>query len=290
MRMQASSSPQQGKAWSRTGRIFAITIGLVVALGAGTWLMGAAARSRLAAQHPAPGWLVDVGGYRMHISCAGEEQLTEEHPTVVLDAGLLDFSTQWARVMPAAARFTRVCAYDRAGLGWSEPSPYPRTSAAMVEELRALLSGADLDPPYILVGHSFGGMNARLYAHRYPEEVAGVVLVDATHEEQSLRIEALREAAGQTAHQFRTLARLSALGFLALSPERIPDRGLPDEAAAQYRAVLAATDYFGAASSELCRSAFGRQITVEQSGHDIHLQQPQLVVAAIREMTEMVSW
>lgn len=95
---------------------------------------GCMARSRLLRQYPAPGQRVDIGGYRLHIHCLGEGL-----PTVVIEAGLKDISAQWTQVQNEAASFERVCAYDRAGLGWSDCGPLPRTGTAMVAELQALL-------------------------------------------------------------------------------------------------------------------------------------------------------
>src|SRR5947209_11783037 len=132
-----------------------------------------------ASHYPPPGKLVDIGGYRLHIHCTGTGS-----PTVILDAGLGETSLDWSKVQPGVARFTRVCSYDRAGYGWSESGPGPRTSQQIVKELHLLLVHAQISGPYILVGHSLGGLNMRLYAYRYPGEVAGMVLLDATSEHQ----------------------------------------------------------------------------------------------------------
>ena len=131
------------------------------------------------ARNPAPGKLVDVGGYKLHINCTGTGS-----PTVILDAGLGGTSLDWSKVQPAVTRFTRVCSYDRAGYGWSESGPGPRTSQQIVTELHLLLSRAKIEGPYVLVGHSAGGLNMRLYAYRYPADVVGMVLLDATSEHQ----------------------------------------------------------------------------------------------------------
>ncbi len=132
-----------------------------------------------ASHYPPPGKLVDVGGYRLHINCTGTGS-----PTVILDAGLGGTSLDWSKIQPAVARFTRVCSYDRAGYGWSESGPGPRTSQQIVQELHLLLVHAQVNGPYLLVGHSVGGLNMRLYAYRYPGEVAGMVLLDSTNEHQ----------------------------------------------------------------------------------------------------------
>ena len=129
--------------------------------------------------YPPPGRLIDIGGYRLHLLCAGEGS-----PTVVLDYGLVGSYLEWRLVQPEVARFTRVCAYDRGGYGWSDRSPKPRTPDVMADELHTLLKNAGEQPPFILVGHSMGGFNVIAYAHRYPSQVAGAVLVDATNPDQ----------------------------------------------------------------------------------------------------------
>src|SRR6185437_3838481 len=113
-----------------------------------------------AAHYPAPGKLVDIGGYKLHINCTGTGS-----PTVILDAGLGGTSLDWSKVQPAVAHFTRVCSYDRAGYGWSESGPGLRTSQQIVKELHLLLAHAQINGPYVLVGHSAGGLNMRLYAY-----------------------------------------------------------------------------------------------------------------------------
>ncbi len=128
--------------------------------------------------------LVDVGGYRLAVHCIGEGS-----PAVVLETGLGAPSEYWAPIQQEIAGLARVCRFDRAGRGGSDPAPTtPRTCADMVADLRALLHNAGTPPPYVLVGNSLGGMNARLYAYRYPEEVAGLVLVDGSHQDQFARI------------------------------------------------------------------------------------------------------
>lgn len=126
-----------------------------------------------------PGKLVDIGNYKLHIHDTGIGA-----PTVVLDACLGGNSVYWGLVQPEVAKFIQVCSYDRAGLGWSDESPLERTSENIVKELHELLHKAGKSAPYILVGHSSGGINMRLYANMYPEEVYGVILVDSSHEDQ----------------------------------------------------------------------------------------------------------
>ncbi len=125
--------------------------------------------------YPPPGEMVDVGGYSLHINCEGQGS-----PTVLLDAGSGLFSAQWVRVQRQVSETTRVCAYDRAGMGWSEMGPDPRDAQQITSELHTLLGKAGIEGPYVLVGHSFGGMYMQTYAARYPDEVAGVGLVDSS--------------------------------------------------------------------------------------------------------------
>jgi pimeloyl-ACP methyl ester carboxylesterase len=131
---------------------------------------------------PAPGLMVLVGEHRLHLHCSGQGG-----PAVVMDAGLGGTSLDWVRVQPELAKYTRVCTYDRAGYGWSERGPQPRSSGRIAKELLMLLQTAAVPEPYVLVGHSFGGYNVRLFASNYPEVTAGLVLVDAAHEDQVRR-------------------------------------------------------------------------------------------------------
>jgi pimeloyl-ACP methyl ester carboxylesterase len=125
--------------------------------------------------HP-PGKLVDIGGYRLHLNCMGSGG-----PTVVLEHGHQGSYFDWSLVQPEIARFTRVCYYDRAGYGWSDPSPRPRIPSVMSGELHSLLQATGEKPPYVLVSHSYGSVNAEMFAHKYPNEVAGLVLVEGVH-------------------------------------------------------------------------------------------------------------
>jgi pimeloyl-ACP methyl ester carboxylesterase len=113
----------------------------------------------------------------------------EGEPIVILDAGLGDHSQVWQNIQPEVARFTKVLSYDRGGMGQSDKAPIPRTCKDMVEDLRQLLHAADLRPPYILVAHSWSGINARWYANQYPNELAGMVLIDPVHEDKYARFE-----------------------------------------------------------------------------------------------------
>jgi pimeloyl-ACP methyl ester carboxylesterase len=124
----------------------------------------------------APGRLAPVGGHRLHYRCEGSGS-----PAVILEAGIAASSLTWSRVQPAIARETRVCSYDRAGLAWSEGASTRRSIDTLVSELRLLLAGASVPPPYVLVAHSFGALVIRAFARAYPAEVAGLVFVDPLH-------------------------------------------------------------------------------------------------------------
>jgi pimeloyl-ACP methyl ester carboxylesterase len=127
---------------------------------------------------PPPGQLVDVGGFRLHVKCDGEGA-----PAVIFDAALGGSSISWAWVQPEIARTNRTCIYDRAGYGWSDAGSFPRTAGRMADELRTLLDRIGVRPPFVLVGHSFGGLIMRIFAARHPDEVVGLVLVDPAHPE-----------------------------------------------------------------------------------------------------------
>jgi pimeloyl-ACP methyl ester carboxylesterase len=124
--------------------------------------------------HPPPGKLVDLGTHRLHLLEAGRAR----GPTVLLEAGLMSTLLSWTEIQRTLADSHRVVSYDRAGLGWSDPGPMPRTAERIVTELHSLLEQAAIPPPYILVGHSFGGLTMPLFAAHYPQETAGMVLVD----------------------------------------------------------------------------------------------------------------
>jgi pimeloyl-ACP methyl ester carboxylesterase len=227
-------------------RVALVTVGIAALLAIGFFGWGAVGRYSLADAHPPPGQLVDVGGYRLHIDCVGEGT----GPTVILEAGNADFSVMWAKVQPELATSARVCAYDRAGLGWSERSKEPRTLDAMTGDLVRLLDAAGIEGKLLLVGHSFGGIVARSFAVAHPERVAGLVLVDPAHERQLEVSPTMRVAVEAGAAQFDGLVPLASWGLLAMLPGNIPNRGLPEAAHWDYAAILATTGYFPVAAEE----------------------------------------
>ena len=322
-------------------RTISIFLLIIVVIALSTTIAGAVAKSNLAKKYPAPGQLVDVGGYNLHINCMGQGS-----PTVILEAGLGDFSLTWAFVQPEVATTTRVCSYDRAGYGWSEPGPQPRTTNTEVEELHTLLTNAKIQGPYVLVGHSLGGMLVRMYTHSYPEEVVGMVLVDSLHEDKPIRLPEIQAKTDQiTIKAFRMLKLLSSSGMTALAPQFIPNDGLPEDVFEQRQAILAKAVYYKTTMDEVnalqesCAevralhiNSFGnlpfivlssgrseassslsdaenqalwavwqelqselallssesKQIMAEQSGHNIQLDQPDLVIDAVREILNTI--
>jgi pimeloyl-ACP methyl ester carboxylesterase len=152
---------------------FSIAVGLIVAAGA---LFQFSMTLRESHLYPPPGKLVDIGGLRLHINCTGAGS-----PAVILEAGPNDSSVIWQLVQPQISRFTRVCSYDRAGFGWSDPPNEPRSSLHIADELALLLSRDALPGPYVLVGHDFGTLDLRVFTARHRQEVAGLVFVDSVH-------------------------------------------------------------------------------------------------------------
>jgi pimeloyl-ACP methyl ester carboxylesterase len=173
---------ERSRIWRWTKRVLLGMVGLVlVLLLAGVVFQFVMTRID-ARRYPAPGEMVDVGGYDLHLYCTGE---AGGAPSVVMDSGLGGTVLDWQLVQPEVAKFARVCTYDRAGMGWSDPGDQPRTSQQIVKELHALLGNAGVvEGPYVLVGHSFGGTNMQVYASHYPDEVAGMVLVDSALEDE----------------------------------------------------------------------------------------------------------
>lgn len=183
---------------------------LLVAFGY-PWVAAIGDRRRFAP----PGRLVRVNGHRLHVLIQGHGS-----PTVVLESGLPGTVLSWSLVQDRLAAHTRVVSYDRAGLGWSDPGPLPRTASQIVEELRGLLRAAAVAPPYLLVGHSYGGLTVRLFAARYPDEVMGLMLLDPTMPEEwfpgTAQTRALLAAGARLCRRGAWVCRLGLARWLAL--------------------------------------------------------------------------
>jgi pimeloyl-ACP methyl ester carboxylesterase len=157
--------------------------------------------------YPPPGQLIDVGGHRLHLSCTGSGT-----PTVVLEPGGGEMSSNLGWITPAVARDTRVCVYDRAGRGWSDPADTPQDGAQIATDLHTLLQRGHVPGPYVLAGHSFGGLYVLAFAARYPDEVAGMVLVDSTAPASAARQGA---ASPYDRGSYDVLGRVSALASVS---------------------------------------------------------------------------
>jgi pimeloyl-ACP methyl ester carboxylesterase len=240
-----STNQLQGVRLSRPGRIAIRVLGLLLALVVIVATAGALARASLKSRYQPPGQMVDVGGYRLHIYCIGEGS-----PTVIMESGNGETSLDWSLVQPEAARSARVCAYDRPGYGWSDPSPFPRLPESNVEELHTLLNRAGIQGPYVLVAHSYGGLVARLYTHTYPNEVVGIVLVDTPSDDLLVRLSPTDKAVflngvAQGIQQTRLGGTLEQLGILPLFPALFPVHpNLPPEISVTQRALAASDGTF----------------------------------------------
>jgi pimeloyl-ACP methyl ester carboxylesterase len=178
--------------------------------------------------YPMPGESYDVGGYELHLDCTGSGG-----PTVVLQSGLGELSPSWARIVPAVAGTTRVCAYDRAGQGWSDDAPQPRDGLQAAADLHTLLDRAGEKGPYVLVGHSTGGSYAMTYASRYPEQVAGMVLLDASDPYQAMAGDSAADSGAPV--ELAVLPSLARLGIGQLFPASFWS-GLPEPAGGEVQA------------------------------------------------------
>ena len=152
--------------------LIALLLLTIAAIGAGVYYEGKM-EAKDAATYKPSGKLVEAGGRKLHIVCTGAGS-----PTVIFEASGLSSSTEWDRVLPEVARSHRACAYDRAGMGWSDPASGDRTASDFVEEARGALTAAGEKPPYVLVGHSVGGPLVRAWQAAHPGDVVGMVLVD----------------------------------------------------------------------------------------------------------------
>lgn len=179
--------------------------------------------------YPPPGQMVDVGGNRLHINCTGTGS-----PTVVIEAGLGDWSTGWEVVQQGVAKTTRVCTYDRAGWGWSEAGPLPRDAVQFAKELHILLQKSNIPGPYMMVGHSLGGLGVRVFVHEYASEVVGVVLIDSMNPKQFTQspddMKALSNSQSQPFSLPAMLARFGIVRLLARPLGIMPSVPLDEKA------------------------------------------------------------
>src|SRR5262249_41718303 len=175
-------------------------------------------------QWPAPGRLVSAGTHRLHLHCKGQGG-----PTLVLEAGMAGWSQDWAFVRDRLAQAGQVCSYDRAGYGWSDAAATPRNGMHAVDDLRRALDAAGIPPPYLLAGHSFGGLLAGLYARAYPKEVAGLALIDAVGRDYEAqfppeRYRKFRSGLGRTLRLADTLSPLGIPRLIHLPASLVAER------------------------------------------------------------------
>jgi CubicO group peptidase (beta-lactamase class C family) len=232
-------------------------IALVLVMGIFTLVALGAAYQAVATEmdkrnYLAPGHLVDVGGYRLHLFCMGEN--TDGRPTVILEAGLGATSSAWAWIQPEVAKSTRVCAYDRAGLGWSDPSPEPRDAQHIAADLHTLLQNAQTPGPYVLVGWSYGGLYMRAYADQYREEVAGLVLLDSSSPDQCTSTPGGQAQCASNARIYSIAPALARLGIMRVMGLFQPASGLPAPQSEALLASFSATKDWDAQSAEFLAS------------------------------------
>jgi pimeloyl-ACP methyl ester carboxylesterase len=298
-----------------TSRLLVGLCGLIVlAAFAGTTYQWLATRKDLAATAP-PGRLVDIGGYRLHLWCTGDGA-----PAVILDTGLGGSSAGWGYVQPDVARFTRVCSYDRAGMGYSDPGPSPRTARRIATELAELLARSGITGPVVLVGASIAGLDVRVFASDHPERAAGLVLVDASHEDQVHQIPRLArlvpllstigafrllgvsfggptESLAPSVQQFARATKFRASGYQAAADEIRHIRESASEVRSSRRKlkipVVVVTGGRGADANwrqlqrdQASLSERGCLIIAQNSGHVVSHDQPEVVVHAIRVIVE----
>jgi len=202
-------------------------------------------------RHRPPGRLLDVNGRRLHLFCAGQTP----GPTVVIEAGARNDSTLWIGFVNKIASFAKVCTYDRAGLGWSDPLPHPMTFEDRANDLHLLLAAADLTGPFILVGHSYGAYIVRTFARLYPEQVAGMVLIEGAEEGYTFDPWGLKYVKEGRARERRT-TWTARLGLLRLCVKMLPThcdpvKGVPPDARDEMIALYLRTSRHSAAADEM---------------------------------------
>ncbi len=223
-------------------------------------------------------------------------------PTVVLDAGMGDTSEVWAKVQPEVARFTRVFSYDRAGMGRSDKAPVPRTCKEIIADLRSLLLAAHLAPPYVLVAHSWSGINTRWYAGQYPDEIAGMVLIDAVHEDKFAHFEkviseeranrmwaSIKDPAknDETIDRMASIAQVRSISHAFVFPLIVLTRNTVSEG------TMDTPDELDIIETSLQQeflkfSANSKQYITPHNDHFIQNSDPYLVIDVIRQIVETV--
>jgi pimeloyl-ACP methyl ester carboxylesterase len=229
--------------------LFLLALLLVLSAAGAIYQSVAAARNEQA--YPAPGQQMEVGGRNLHIYCMGEN--VDGRPTVILETLSGGISAYWGWVQPDIAAVTRVCSYDRAGRGWSDPASEPLTLQGTTSDLHALLQAAGVPPPYVLAGHSIGGLYARQFAADYPGEVTGVALVDSAHPlqfERNPELLAAMETFSQQLLFFPAVARLGLFQLYFDSGGQMDFGGLPERSFGESTAFLATPKHWRSVAAE----------------------------------------
>jgi pimeloyl-ACP methyl ester carboxylesterase len=237
---------------------------------------------------------LDIGGIKLYYEYFGENN---EKPTFVFDSGYGWTLANWNPIREEVSRFAKMFIYDRAGIGESEKDDRPRHSQQNVENLRTLLQKAGVKAPYVLVGHSFGGVNVRLYASTYPEEVAGVILLDSAHEDQNevmaplfskeIKVEYFSQftVEGSLSEFEESLLQVRAARSLGTIPLTVVTGGL------QPHHTPESWTHWMTFQEDLVRlSLNSKHIIVEDAGHAIHIDRPQVVTRVIKDMCETVKY
>lgn len=240
MDQKTTPQPRRARRWlKRISLGLLLLIACLLAAGLVYQAVGARADTR---NFPPPGQLVPVGDTQLHLYCMGSGS-----PTVILETLSGGTSVSWAWVQPEIARTNRVCSYDRAGRGWSEPGAPPADLWGTAENLHTLLQTAGIEGPYVLVGHSIGGLYVRAFASRYPQEVAGLVLVDSAHPFQFERFPefaAEQESYNTISQFFPALARLGLFRLMFTTGGEIDFQDLPPRQHDELAAFWSSPEYF----------------------------------------------
>jgi pimeloyl-ACP methyl ester carboxylesterase len=196
--------------------------------------------------YPPPGELVNINGCRLHIQSTGKGS-----PTVILEAGLGAITSGWGWIQPEVAKFTRVVSYDRPGLGWSESGNSSPSASHIAWQLHQLLQASGIEGPYVLVGHSMGGLLVRVFENLYPDEVVGMVLVEASHPDQHERSPAIRKHMNSGFQMLKRVPLLTKLGYVRMTGFlHSQAEGLPERQRAEAETFLSSYCHFKSTLNE----------------------------------------
>lgn len=247
---QSVQTKSRVRVWLKRALLSLLVLVIVLPLASAAYQAVATEMDKRA--YPPPGQMIDVGGYQMHLYCTGAN--VDGSPTVILEQGLGGISSAWALVQPEVAKVTRVCSYDRAGMGWSDSSPEPRDAQHITQELHTLLHNANISGPFVLAGWSFGGLYARAYAGQYGDEVAGLVLIDSSHPDQWTSTPEGQAQFESNARIYSVAPALVRLGVMRVMGLLQPAPGLPTPYNDALKASFAATKDWDAQSGEFLAS------------------------------------